>query len=84
MKGQIFLVSQIVAQGTKVKPWEFVVTKIAISFIEIQKYRTLVLVINLISILQSGHLDESVLLLVHGFASFGLYHYPYPHRHALN
>ena len=84
MKGQFFLVSQIVAQGTKLKLWEFVVTKLGILFINIQKYRTLVLVINLISILQSGHLDESVLLLVHGFASFALYHCPHAHRHTLS
>ena len=55
IKGQILLVSQIVAQGTKVKSWEFVVTKVGILSIIIQKYRTLVFVINLISILQSGH-----------------------------
>ena len=65
MKGQNSLVSQIVAQGTKIKPWEFVVTKTGILSIIMHKYRTLVLVINLISILQSGHLNESVLLLVH-------------------
>ena len=30
MKGRIFLVSQIVAQGTKVKAWEILVTKVDI------------------------------------------------------
>jgi hypothetical protein len=62
MKGQILLVSQIVAQGTKVKAWEIVVTKVGILSFVMQKYRTLVFGINLISILQSGHLDESVFL----------------------
>ena len=83
MKGQILLVSQIVAQGTKIKAWEIVVTKISILFFVMQKYRTLVFVINLISILQSGHLNESVLLLVLGLGSFCLYHSLYPSGHAL-
>ena len=84
MKGQILLVRQIVAQGTKVKSWEFVVTKISILSFVVRKYRSLVLVIDLISILQSRHLDESVFLLVLGLASFGLYHCLYPSGHALN
>ena len=63
MKGQNLLVCQIVAQGTKVKVWEIVVTKIGILFFVVQKYRTLVFVINLISTLQFGQLDESVFLL---------------------
>ena len=62
MKGQILLVSQIMAQGTKIKPWEIVVTKIGLLFTIKQNYRTLVFVNNLISILQSSHLGESVLL----------------------
>ena len=84
MKGQILLVSQIVAQGTKIKAWEIVVTKVSILSFVMQKYKTLVLVINLISILQSGHLDESVLLQVLNFCSFCLYHSLYPSGHALN
>ena len=30
MKGQIFLVSQIAAQGTKIKAWDILVTKVDI------------------------------------------------------
>ena len=62
MKGQNLLVCQIVAQGTKVKAWEILVTKIGILFFVVQKFRTLVFVINLISTLQFGQLDESVFL----------------------
>ena len=52
MKGQILLVSQIVAQGTKIKLWEIVVTRVGILSTIMQDYRTLVFVIDLISILQ--------------------------------
>ena len=51
---------QIVAQETKIKVWEIVVTKVSILHFVMQKYKTLVFVINLISILQSSHLNESV------------------------
>ena len=78
------LVCQIVAQRTKIKVWEIVVTKIGIFSFVPQKYRTLVFVVNLISILQSGHIDESVFLLATQFCLFGLYHCPYPLRDALN
>ena len=84
MKGQILLVCQIVAQRTKIKAWEIVVTKVGILSFVTQKYRTLVFVVNLISILQSGHIDESVFLLALRFASFGLYHCPYPLGDAFN
>ena len=61
-KGQNLLVSQITAQGTKVKACEFYRTKIdTLSFV-IPKYRTLVPAIGLIYILQLGTLDESVFL----------------------
>ena len=40
MKGQILLVSQIVAQGTKIKLWEIVVTKVGILSTITQNYRT--------------------------------------------
>jgi hypothetical protein len=56
MKGQILLVSQIVAQGIKEKAWKIVVTKVGILSFVMRKYRTLVFGINLISILQSCHL----------------------------
>ena len=62
IKGQILLVSQIVAQRTKVKALEIVVTKIGIFSLVIPKYRTLAFTTDLISILQYGTLDESVLL----------------------
>jgi hypothetical protein len=63
-KVKILLVSQIVAQGTKIKAWEIVVTKVGILSFVMQKHRTLVFGINLISILQSSHLSESVFLKV--------------------
>ena len=63
MKGKNLLVRQIVAQATKVKVWEIVGTKIGILSFAMPKYITLGFVFNLISILQSGHLNESVFLL---------------------
>ena len=84
MKGKNLLVRQIVAQATKVKAWEIVGTKISILSFAMPKYITLGFVFNLISILQSGHLDESVFLLATQFCLFGLYHCPYPLRVALN
>ena len=63
MKGKNLLVRQIVAQQTKVKAWEIVGTKISILSFAMPKYITLGFVFNLIPILQSGHLDESVFLL---------------------
>ena len=68
MKGQNLLVCQIVAQGTKVKVWEIVVTKISILSFVMPKYITLIFGFNFIPILQSGHLDESVFLLLHDSA----------------
>ena len=47
-KGQNLLVSQITAQGTKVKAYEFYGTKIDILSFVIPKYRTLVPAIDLI------------------------------------
>ena len=63
MKGKILCVRQIVAQATKVNAWEIVGTKIGILSFAMPKYITLGFVFNLILILQSGHLDESVFLL---------------------
>ena len=63
MKGKILLVRQIVAQATKVKVWEIVGTKISIFSFAMPKYITLGFAFNLISILQSGHLNELVFLL---------------------
>ena len=84
MKGQISLDRQIAAQGTKVNPWEFLVTKVDIlSFIK-PKYRSLANAIVLIYILQYGTLDETFFLLVLGLGPFGLYHCLYPSGHALN
>ena len=84
MKGKNLLVRQIVAQQTKVKVWEIVGTKINILSFAMPKYITLGLVFNLIPILQSHHLNESVFLLCTQLCIFGLYHSPYPLRGALN
>ena len=59
-KGQILLVSQFMAQGTKVNGCEFFITKMdTLSFVTL-KYRTLVPAIGSIYILQLGTLNESV------------------------
>ena len=84
IKGQILLMSQIVAQETKGKAWKFVVTKTSILSSVMWKYRTLVFGINLILVLQSSHLNESVFLLILGLGSFGLYYCLYPPGHTLN
>ena len=78
------LVRQIVAQATKLKLWEIVGTKISVLSFAMPMYITLDFVFNLISILQSGHLDELVFLLATQFCLFGLYHCLYPLRVALN
>ena len=78
------LVSQIMAQVTKVNPWEFVVTKLCISSFAMPKFRTLALAHHLIYILQSSRYSESVFLLAYGLALFGPYHHPHPSGHALN
>jgi len=72
------------AQGTKVNMCEFFITKMDILSFVTPKHRTLVPAIGLIYILQLGTLDESVFLPVHGFALFGLYHWPYHSGHASN
>jgi len=78
------LVSQVTAQGTKVKACEFYRTKVdTLSFVT-PKYRTLVPAIGLIYILQLGTLDESVFLPGLGFPLFALYRWPYPSGHAPN
>ena len=83
-RGQILLVSQIMAQVTKLNPWNFVVTKLCISSFVMPKFRTLTLAHHLIYILQSSRFSESVFLLAYGLALFGPYHHPYPSGHALN
>ena len=54
------LVGQIIAQRTKLNPWEFVATKVGIPSFVVPNNRTTVPVIKLISILQSGRNGESV------------------------
>jgi len=80
-KGQILLVSQIMAQGTKVNVCEILITKVDILSFVTPKYRILVPAIGLIYILQLGTLDQSVFLPVLGLTPFSLYH---PSGHALN
>ena len=58
------LVSQIVAQGTKVNPWDILKTKVDIVSFVIPKFRNSVPANNLIYSLQSIRLNESVFLLV--------------------
>ena len=62
-KGQILLVSQIVAQRTKVNPWEFVVAKLNIMSIVVPNSEYLALFIDLILDLEYTPLDQSVFLL---------------------
>jgi len=64
------LVSQVTAQGTKVKVCEFYGTKIDTLFFVTPKYRTLVPTIDLIYILQWATHNESVFLHT---LKFGLY-----------
>jgi len=78
------LASQIMAQGTKVNPWEIQDTKIDIVSFVTPEFRTSVSANHLIYSLQSSRLDESVFLLVLGLGPFGLYHCPYPSGLALN
>jgi len=54
-KGQILLVSQIVAQKTKVNPWEFVVTKLDIMFFVVPNIKYLALFVDLILDLEYTH-----------------------------
>ena len=61
-KGQNLLVSQITAQGTKVKACEFYKTKIDTLSFATPKYRTLVPAIGFIYILQWATHNESVFL----------------------
>jgi hypothetical protein len=61
-KGQILLESQIIAQRTKLNPWESVTTKVDITSFVVPNNRTTVFVIKLISILQSSRISESVFL----------------------
>ena len=82
-KGQISLVSQIVAQRTKGKLWEKEITKVGILSFVTPNHRSLVPAIGLIYILQDSTLDGTVLSLVLGLGSFCLYHSLYPLGHAL-
>jgi len=83
-EGQNLLVSQIMAQRTKVNPREILRTKVDIVSFAMPNFRTSVLANHLIYSLQSSRLDGSVFLLVLGLGPFGLYHCPYPSGLALN
>ena len=56
------LVSQIMAQGTKVNPWEFVVTKLSIMSFVVPNTKYLAPFVDLILTLEGAPLDESVFL----------------------
>jgi len=62
-KGQILLVSQIVAQRIKVDPWEFVVTKLGIMSFVAPNNKYLALFVDLILTLEYAPLDQLVFLL---------------------
>ena len=62
MKGQILLVSQIVAQGTKIKPWEIVVTEVGVLSFVTPNIKHSSLFIDFILTLECGPVNESVLL----------------------
>ena len=83
-RGPFLLVSQIMAQRTKINPWEFVITKPCILSFVVLNLRTLALAHYLIYILQSSRFSESIFLLAPGLALFGLYHLLHPSGHAPN
>ena len=56
------LVGQIVAQRTKVNPWEFVVTKLGIVSLAVPNNKYLVPFVDLILTLEGVPLDELVFL----------------------
>ena len=62
-KGQILLVGQIMAQGTKVKSWEIQVTKLGILSFVVPNEKYLALFVDLILTLEQGPLSQSVFLL---------------------
>jgi len=62
-KGQILLVSQIVAQKTKVNPWEFVATKLNIMSFVVPNNKHLALFVDLILDFEYTPLNQSVFLL---------------------
>ena len=82
--GKIFLVRPIVAQGTMLNPWEFLVTKQGIISIFVPNIRSLCLSIDLIQHLQWPRVNEPVFVLALHISSFGHYHCSYPSGHALN
>ena len=62
-KGQILLVGQITAQGTKVKSWEIQVAKLGILSFVAPNDKYLALFVDLILTLEQGPLSQSVFLL---------------------
>jgi hypothetical protein len=62
MKGQILLVSQIVAQGTKEKVWENVATKVSILSFVMPNIKQVPLFVDFILTLEWGPVSESVFL----------------------
>ena len=83
-KGQILLVSQIVAQTTKVNSWEFCITKVDILSFVPPNYKYLTFFVEFILILEWGQVNESVFLHIPSLAFFDLYHSIYPSGHALS
>ena len=62
MKGQKFLVSQIVAQGRKIKSWEILVTKLDILSFVVPNIKHVSLFVDFISTLEQSWVNESVFL----------------------
>jgi len=61
-EGQILLVSQIIAQRTKVNLWEFVITKLGIMSFVVPNTKYLASFVDLILTLEGAPLNESVFL----------------------
>ena len=59
--------SQIVAQGTKIKAWEIVVTKVSILSFVMPNIKHIPLFVDFILTLEWGPVNESVFLLAGGF-----------------
>ena len=62
-KGQILLVGQITAQGTKENSWEILVTKLGILSFAVPNSKYLALFVDLILTLEQRPLNQSVFLL---------------------
>ena len=61
-EGQILLVSQIIAQRTKVNLWEFVITKLGIMSFVVPNTKYLASFVDLILTLEGAPLNELVFL----------------------